>query len=359
MSSILSSAGIGLSFAAYISDISAHHSKFRSLTLPNPEDEDSSCSQLPIAELAVLINKLWIRGPCFTVPPLTHIGSGAQFVVREGSIGFFNDPEGGLRTVALKTPKFILDAKSRLNLSESAVRRQVRDFLIEVAALRHPKLRRHENIVWVIGWGIDNNNWHRPPFIALELADDDLEAILSSKEALSLQTKSNLINDIAAALDVIHEIGLIHGDLKPENILVFKRGARWIAKLSDFGSGADLSKGGELAGRGTVGWRAPELRRHYEGGEELDPLLLDRLDAYSFGLVTLALICGFTTSPPGGEEEGVLDTALTNIKNQEDMTQKYENIYAKLLGLCLCSDAQYRPQWILPLLSEEVNDEEK
>ncbi|KAJ3568319.1 hypothetical protein NPX13_g6459 [Xylaria arbuscula] len=357
MAASLTNSGVSLSFAAYISDISAHQTKFRSLTLPTPEDQNNTYPQLPVAELAVLIQKLWIRGPCFTVSPSRHIGSGAQFVVRQGSIGFFSNPSAGLRTVALKTPKFVLDAEERLDLSESAVRRQVRDFLIEIAALRHPNLRRHENIVNIVGWGIDEESWHRPPFIALELADDDLAGILSSSEEISSQMKFDLIKDIAAALDVIHEIGLIHGDLKLENILVFKRKDRWIAKLSDFGSGADLSKGAELVGRGTVGWRAPELRRHYEEGDFLDPLFLDRLDAYAFGLVSWAIVCDYTTSPPGAEEEDVLNTAMSSVRSQEGITSEFTQSYAKLLGSCLCKNPRERPQRMLPLLVEESNEE--
>ena len=127
------------------------------------------------------------------------------------------------RRAIRRPPKFVLLAKERLDLSDSTVRRQVRDFLVEVAALRHPRLRRHENIVDIVGWGIDDDNWHRTPFIALELAEGDLAEILSSNKEISPQVRFGLIRDIAAVLDVIHQTGLIHGDLKPGNILVFKR----------------------------------------------------------------------------------------------------------------------------------------
>lgn len=353
-SSVIS--GIGLvSYLAYISEISANNDMLRRLTLASPAEEITDRGELPVAEFAVLLRALNVPGPCFLVYGSSFIGCGAQFVVRQGEIGFISMPGAGTSTVALKSPKFVLDAEERLDLSTAIAWRQVRDLIVEVAALCHPNLRPHPNIVDIIGWGFDKS-WHHPPFLALELADGDLEGLLKSDNLLSFENRRHIISDIASALDAIHEIGLIHGDLKPENILVFKRQSRYIAKLSDFGSSAGLTKGTLLRGLGTVGWRAPELRRHHEDSKPIHLELLDRMDAYSFGLVAWCILCQSTCPPRGSKQESTGDLALIDLQGQQIIPTTLMPIYEVLLRACLCEEPRNRPVKISKLLEDPKED---
>lgn len=194
----------------------------------------------------------------------------------------------------------------------------------------------------MIGYGFDGDSWHYPPFIALELAHGDLDGLVrfERQPTISIETRCHLLGDIASALDAIHQVGLIHGDLKPANVLVFKEISRWVAKLSDFGSSTGAGRSGNgFGGRGTVGWRAPELRRHHEAGHVLDPLLLDRLDSYSFGLMAWFLFCSQSADFLRlTEEDDALDFALTALHSQhttlsENLVSALEHLFRATLAL--------------------------
>jgi serine/threonine protein kinase len=277
--------------------------------------------------------------------------SGAQFIVRQGDIGYFREPTY-LYDAAIKSSKFMLDAQDRLNLSSESVRRQVSDLLIEVAALRHPHLRRHENIVDIMGWGVDHS-WHGVPFIALELASKNLGDLIAANTSIAFENRRSMISGIASALSAIHDIGIVHGDLKPENILVFEEESRWIAKLSDFGGGAGLNGANALRGRGTTGWRAPELRRFHDYGEPLDPTLLSRIDIYSFGLLTWSMLCWSVGPLRRNEEESELDSASHDLQKRQDISEMLKTSYQNLLRACLHKQPQDRPSDIGALLPQD------
>ncbi|KAM5341469.1 hypothetical protein ACJ41O_014500 [Fusarium nematophilum] len=345
MASDSSASQIGhVSFAAYISDLSSSNRWLRSLTVTEESEEESTGrAGLPVVEFSLLLNQLRVPGPCFPIFDSKVIGSGAQFVVRKGQIGFFQKPVAGLFMVAIKSPKFMLDSKERVDLFAATTRRQVFDMVVELAALYHPNLRRHKNIVDIVGWGVDET-WHKVPFLALELADGDLRALMSSQADLSFGVRRSLISDIASALDAIHEIGIVHADLTPGNVLVFEKDSVWTAKLSDFGGGAGLISGNVVRGRGTVGWRAPELRRYHDDGEPLGLDFLRGIDVYPFGLLSWFILCQSACPPRGSEEETALQSALEDLQLQEDIPETPKASYHSLFQECLCGNPEGRPK---------------
>ena len=50
--------------------------------------------------------------------------------------------------------------------------------MLEITALCHPQLRGHPNLVKLLAWGLTRNSWHIVPFVALEVAEMDLAALL-------------------------------------------------------------------------------------------------------------------------------------------------------------------------------------
>ncbi|HEY7877649.1 MAG TPA: serine/threonine-protein kinase [Gemmatimonadaceae bacterium] len=126
------------------------------------------------------------------------------------------------------------------------------------------------------------------PFIEGELLCD--RAIREGQ--LPLGVSSRFVSDIAAGLQVAHDLGIIHRDLKPENIMIQPRpGGSERAVVMDFGLAKERRVGPEVRKLtatgivlGTPEFMSPEQLR----GKPLDP----RTDIYSLGLMTVELLTG-------------------------------------------------------------------
>ena len=126
------------------------------------------------------------------------------------------------------------------------------------------------------------------PFIEGELLCD--RAI--REDHLPLDVVVRFVSDIAAGLQVAHQLGIIHRDLKPENIMICRTadgGER--AVVMDFGLAKERRVGPEVQKLtatgivlGTPEFMSPEQLR----GKPLDP----RTDIYSLGLMTYELLTG-------------------------------------------------------------------
>ncbi len=77
----------------------------------------------------------------------------------------------------------------------------------------------HPHILTVYDHGEDEG-WH---YLAMSLIEDDLAAFAERERPLALTRTLNIADQVAWALDVAHEHGLVHRDVKPENILVTSR----------------------------------------------------------------------------------------------------------------------------------------
>lgn len=353
MSSLSSSTSdFNIPIHTFISNITSTDSALHSLREAVSQANIGQGHDIAISDFAVLLRKLDVRGPCDTIGTRHYIASGAQFAVYKQNIHFQDDQEM-LTRAAIKFPTFVLDAKSKLDISKPSVARQVRDLIIEISALRHPKLRHHTNIVDLLGWGLDDLNWHEAPFLALELADGDLSSFLKHLPDLTTESRVLLLDDVARGLDAIHQVGLIHGDIKTDNILVFSTGRRWTAKLSDFGGGADLEQEIALRGRGTVGWRAPELRLHHDHGDPLDGFILEAIDAYSYGLLTWSLLCRLHEAPCGSEEPDVVSRAIESLDiHKAHIPQQLMLVSKKVVTRCLEQNPRRRISRLSGILSK-------
>ena len=101
----------------------------------------------------------------------------------------------------------------------------------------------HRSLVAVLDMGQDEHDGLL--FLAQELVEGEtLRALLEARRTLSEAETLGIIEDIAAALDVVHGAGLVHRDVKPENIIVCPPsdtpGPR--AKLIDFGIARELDR---------------------------------------------------------------------------------------------------------------------
>ncbi|KAF7556850.1 hypothetical protein G7Z17_g1092 [Cylindrodendrum hubeiense] len=164
------------------------------------------------------------------------------------------------------------------------------DIALELQILRHPALKKHDNIIDLLSVMYhDTGNVEGCrilPALVLEFAEyGSVKTFQELGNATSFQDKLCIAIDTANGLEVLHSSGVVHGDVKPSNLLVCKHATRkFIVKVSDFGFSIPLN-GGCLIGS-TEMYRAPEAD---EGS--LQGQYLRQLDIYSFGL-TLWTIMG-------------------------------------------------------------------
>jgi serine/threonine protein kinase len=168
-----------------------------------------------------------------------------------------------------------------------AVRRFEQEFLA-ARRLDHP------HVVRVLDFGT-TMKWH---FLVMELVQGpSLAQRVAEKGKLPEAEAVDLILQVAAGLQQIHEAGLVHRDVKPDNILLAPGD---VAKLTDLGlvkiigDGVDLTR--PNSGLGTPNYMAPE---QFSDAKYADA----RCDLYSLGATLYTLVTGqvpFRSSTPVG-----------------------------------------------------------
>ena len=126
------------------------------------------------------------------------------------------------------------------------------------------------------------------PFVQGEILSDRN----NRKGQLPLSEVVPFVQQIAAGLQVAHELKIIHRDLKPENIMITRNpDGTDRAVVMDFGLAKERKAGGELEKLtatgiilGTPEFMSPEQLR----GKPLDP----RTDVYSLTLMTYEMLTG-------------------------------------------------------------------
>ncbi|WP_154663657.1 serine/threonine-protein kinase, partial [Saccharomonospora iraqiensis] len=137
-------------------------------------------------------------------------------------------------------------------------------------------------------------------YIAMRLVDGSDLASLIADGGMGPQRAVGLLDQVADALDTLHERGLVHLDVKPANVLVTsKEAVREHVYIADFGltrrgTTGHRTRAGDFLGSPT--YAAPEHLR----GEPLD----GRTDQYALGCMLYACLTG---KPPfTGDVEAVI-----------------------------------------------------
>jgi serine/threonine-protein kinase len=141
------------------------------------------------------------------------------------------------------------------------------------------------HIVRVIEMG---NGDDGAPFIAMELLrGDDLAHFLREKKRLSVSAVVELVTQVAQALAVADEAGIVHRDIKPQNLFLADEGKKRLWKVLDFG----VSKMRETAGTithgaavGTPSYMSPEQAM----ARDVD----HRADVFALGVIAYRALTG-------------------------------------------------------------------
>jgi serine/threonine-protein kinase len=149
----------------------------------------------------------------------------------------------------------------------------------------------HPHAVTVTDFGEAENG---VVFLVMEYLDGHtLKEVIASEGPLGLDRAVEIVRQVAGALDVAHDQGVIHRDLKSENImLVSHNGAEW-AKVLDFGIAKILQPAGKTDSEithanlvvGTPQYMSPE---QCSQSGALDA----RSDVYSLGIIVHEMLTG-------------------------------------------------------------------
>jgi WD40 repeat protein/class 3 adenylate cyclase/tRNA A-37 threonylcarbamoyl transferase component Bud32 len=176
----------------------------------------------------------------------------------------------------------------------------------------------HPNIV-----GVHDVYLNEPPFyVAMDYVEGNaLPAWIHSQggfDRVPLETRVEIIAQVAEALQAAHNAGVLHRDVKPGNILLAGSVERPQAKLSDFGIGQVLSREvlgdvtahgltqtlmGSSSGSGTQMYLAPEVLRGQPSSQQSD--------IFALGVVLYqAFVCDFMHPLTTDWEESVQDPQI-------------------------------------------------
>jgi ABC-type branched-subunit amino acid transport system substrate-binding protein/DNA-binding beta-propeller fold protein YncE len=157
-------------------------------------------------------------------------------------------------------------------------------------------------------------------YIAMRLVDGtDLKRLLRADGRLEPARALRLLEQVAGALDVAHERGLVHRDVKPSNILVDSREHCYLA---DFGLSrriADADGAGDGRSLGTIDYVAPEQIR---GGEPDG-----RADLYSLGCVLYECLAG--RPPFTGSDTAI---AFAHLEHEPPSLPRLEPVFTRALA---------------------------
>lgn len=139
---------------------------------------------------------------------------------------------------------------------------------------------RHPNVVRIYDLGIADDH----AYIAMEyFQSGDLRARIAKgvEPAEALQ----YLSQMAAALQVVHEVGVLHRDLKPGNIMERTDGS---LAIIDFGLAKHTDVNVEMTGTGEI-FGTPYYMSPEQGhGQSLD----ERSDLYSLGVIFYEMLTG-------------------------------------------------------------------
>ncbi|MFJ3200244.1 protein kinase [Streptomyces sp. NPDC086989] len=157
----------------------------------------------------------------------------------------------------------------------------------------------HTNIVSVFDTGEGEVTFSGPgagdaavmPYIVMEYVEGQplgsvLEADIRQYGAMPADKALKVTADVLAALEVSHEMGLVHRDIKPGNVMMTKRG---VVKVMDFGIARAMQSGvTSMTQTGMVVGTPQYLSPEQALGRGVDA----RSDLYSVGIMLFQLLTG-------------------------------------------------------------------
>ncbi|XP_059919925.1 MAP kinase-activated protein kinase 3 isoform X2 [Gadus macrocephalus] len=162
-----------------------------------------------------------------------------------------------------------------------------------------PKSRREVELHWHVSGGPHivrilslYENMHHGKKCLLIIMECMQEGELFSRiqargdQAFTEKEASEIMRDIGAAIEFLHNLNIAHRDIKPENLLYTTEHGSGILKLTDFGFAKETTLHNAL--------QTPCYTPYYVAPEVLGPEKYDKsCDMWSLGVIMYILLCGF------------------------------------------------------------------
>ncbi|SDK53466.1 protein kinase domain-containing protein [Streptomyces indicus] len=149
----------------------------------------------------------------------------------------------------------------------------------------------HTNIVSVFDTGEDDIDGATMPYIVMEYIEGRplgsvLDQDVAQFGAMPTDKALKITADVLAALEISHEMGLVHRDIKPGNVMMTKRN---VVKVMDFGIARAMQSGvTSMTQTGMVVGTPQYLSPEQALGRGVDA----RSDLYSVGIMLFQLVTG-------------------------------------------------------------------
>ncbi len=186
----------------------------------------------------------------------------------------------------------------------------------------------HPNIVGVYDWGQERGTY----YIVMEyVAGRSMADVLRSTGPLHADRAAEIASDVASALAVAHQAGIVHRDVKLGNILIADDGK---VKVADFGIATAFvgSTDEGLTQHGSVMGTATYFSPEQAQGKPLD----GRSDLYSLGVVLYEMLSGkppFQADTPVGVAYKHVQEKPESLRQRGvNVAQSLEAITMKLLA---------------------------
>ena len=194
----------------------------------------------------------------------------------------------------------------------------------------------HPHLVTVHDARISADPADGPSFLVMEFVTGQTLREANSGSPLTATAIATVASNIAEALSVVHQAGIVHRDVKPANILLEPGAAGGTgvrAKLADFGiahtmGSTRLTATGMVIG--TAGYLSPEQA---EGRD-----VTSASDIYALGLVLLESLKGQAEYPGG-----VAESLAARLARDPAIPESLSAEWSSLLGEMLARDPASRP----------------
>ncbi|KAJ1522177.1 hypothetical protein ONE63_002487 [Megalurothrips usitatus] len=165
----------------------------------------------------------------------------------------------------------------------------------EVETFHH--CQGHPNIIQLIEFFEDEDRFY---LVFEKINGGQLLARIQERNHFTEREASQIIRDLASALQFLHKKGIAHRDLKPENILCVDPEKLSPVKICDF----DLGSGIKFNSALTSPIATPQLLTPVGSAEFMAPEVVDafvgeancydkRCDLWSLGIIMYILLCGY------------------------------------------------------------------